>query len=355
MLTTAAVIRAVDTHGDLIRYAVGDASNDHRLGGHEAPPSIISVYLGDYLGALIDAFAEGKPAPSLPPLDVDLGVPYLPRLKRDASDRNRTNPFAFTGNKYEVRCVGSSQHPAISNMILNTIAADSFDFIADEIQKQIKAGIDVEKAWRDVVRKTLAKHKRVVFNGDGYTDEWEKEAKKRGLPNYKTTPDVLEAAYTPKNIDLFSKFKVLDKDEWRSRVVIASARYCQNVKLEAQAIRMISDQYIIPAVVRYQNELLALGEHGPAERIKEISGLVKSAIALSGDLAKLSPELNDLSTAAGESVAIGDDIASAVFAKDKVIPKIKELRKKLDALETITDRTSWPLASYQDILHRKHV
>jgi glutamine synthetase len=357
MLTVAAVIRAVDVHGDLIRYSVGDASNDHRLGGHEAPPSIISVYLGEYIGDIVDAFADGKPAPASPPLDVDLGVPYLPQVKRDTSDRNRTNPFAFTGNKFEVRCVGASQHPAISNMILNTIAADAFDHLAAEAQRSLDAGLNVESAWREVVRKTLVKHRRVVFNGDGYTAEWELEAKKRGLPNFKTTPDVLKAAYTPKNIELFSKFKVLDKEEWKSRVVIAAARYCQNVKLEAQAIRMISDQYIVPSVVKYQNQLLSLGEHAPNDRIKEIRDLMNAAIGLSGELAKLSAKLDEMSSSAmdaGKEDNMDDDVNSALFAKDQVLPKMKELRKKLDALESVTDRTLWPLASYQEILHRKH-
>jgi glutamine synthetase len=238
-------------------------------------------------------------------------------------------------------------------MILNAIASESFTAFAQEIERAVSAGVQVEEAWRSVVRANIKKHRRIFFDGNGYTKEWEEEAAQRGLPNYRATPDVLSVVYSQKNIDLFSKHEILDADELRAHVVIGAARYCHSLMLEAKAIRVLTDQQIIPAVVRYLSSLLALGEHAPRGRVNEISKLINESINLSSELSQLAGQLHDM-TDSGQHDSLENDLEAAKFAKDSVLPMINKLREKLDALEMITDRSIWPVASYQDILQSTH-
>jgi len=274
---------------------------------------------------------------------VDLGVPYLPSHPRDFTDRNRTSPFAFTGNKFEVRCVGSSQRPAISNMLLNTISADSFDYLSDELEKIIAKGKPVEQAINQVVKDTLNKHQRIIFEGNNYSEAWIKEAERRGVKNYKTTPEVLDIVFNDKNIQLLERHKVMTRDEFHANVVVDYETYNKVAHLEAQSIRRLADRWIVPATVKYQKDLLALGQHAPQARVKQLSELVASAIKASDELGVLAKQLS--STEAHK--------AAAQVALKQVIPKGVELRGYLDDLELLVDQAYWPLPTYEEILHEK--
>eukprot|EP01125_Pyxidicula_operculata_P022738 TRINITY_DN9540_c0_g1_i1.p1 TRINITY_DN9540_c0_g1~~TRINITY_DN9540_c0_g1_i1.p1 ORF type:complete len:726 (+),score=203.99 TRINITY_DN9540_c0_g1_i1:58-2235(+) len=343
LLTLAAVVRGVDVYQDLMRYAIAGAGNDHRLGGHEAPPAIISVYLGDELGALVDAILAGKQPPQPVDPNVDLGVSYLPKHPRDTTDRNRTSPFAFTGNKFEVRCVGSSQRPAVSNFILNSLSADSFDYLSEELEKEIAKGTSVDKAIHKVVKETLEKHKRIIFQGNGYSAEWQKEAEKRGLKNYRTTPEVLSEVYNDKNVNLFTKHKVLTAEEFAANVTVDQETYVKVTNVEAQSLRALTNRWIVPAVVRYQTELLNLGERAPAGRLDKITGLTNEAVKLADALGDATSKLADIS----------DPKEATFFARDTVIAGSKKLRSVLDELETLVDQKHWPLPTYEEILHER--
>jgi len=342
LLTLAAVIRGVHVYQDLLRYGISGAGNDHRLGGHEAPPAIFSVYLGSYLFELVNHLVDGKKMPDPYP-EIDLGVPYLPSHPKDRTDRNRTSPFAFTGNKFEVRCVGASQRPSVSNMILNTISADSFDHIADELEKLISKGKTVEVAIKQVVKDTLAKHRNIIFEGNGYSHEWVEEAAKRGLYNFKTTPEVLDFVYNKKNIDLLSKHKVMYPEEFFANVQVDYEIYNKVAHLEAQSLRRLSDRWIIPAAIKYQKDILALGNHGPTARLKQLTDLVNNSVKAGDELGVLAKQLSSTE----------DAKAAAQHSLKKVIPKAAELRSYLDDLELLVDKLYWPLPTYEEILHEK--
>jgi len=326
-----------------MRYAIVGAGNDHRLGGHEAPPAIISLYLGDELEALVDAVIKGHKPPPTVDRNVDLGVPYLPKHPRDPTDRNRTSPFAFTGNKFEVRCVGSSQRPAVSNLILNTISADAFDYLSDTLEKEIKKGTHVDDAIRKVVKETFTKHQRIVFNQNGYDPEWTIEAKKRGLLNFRTTPEILQAVYCDKNVTLFEKQKVMTPAEFKANVTVDYENYIKIAKVEAQSLKSLAQKWIIPAVVKYQLKLLALGSKAPEGLLDTISELCNRANKDSETLKTVSDKLSDI-------VDLRD---AAFFAKDTVLPAQADLRRDLDKLEALVDQEVWPLPTYEEILHEK--
>jgi len=259
------------------------------------------------------------------------------------TDRNRTSPFAFTGNKFEVRCVGSSQRPAISNMLLNTISADAFDYLADELEKLIAKGKPVDQAIQQVVKETLTKHQRIIYEGNGYSAEWVKEAERRGLKNYKTTPEVLDVVYNDKNIQLLERHKVMTSEEFKANVIVDYETYNKVAHLEAQSLRRLADRWIVPATVKYQKDLLALGEYTPQSRAKQLGELVASAIKASDELGVLAKELSSTE----------DPKAAAKHTLKKVIPKGAELRSYLDDLELIVDQAYWPMPTYEEILHEK--
>ena len=225
MLFLAATIRAIDKHADLMRVAISGVGNDHRLGANEAPPAIVSVYLGDDIEQCVDRFIGDKPAPPAFNSEIELGVNTLPNLHRVPTDRNRTSTFAFTGNKFEFRAVGSSHNPSRSNQVLNTIVAESIKHMGQQIQQLIGAGKPVAEALRTVTADALRKHRRVVFNGNGYSDEWQQEAARRGLPNFKSTPSALDTYYSDKNVKLFEELKVLDRTELQARATIMYEDY----------------------------------------------------------------------------------------------------------------------------------
>src|SRR4051812_11991748 len=250
-----AVIRAVDKHAALLRVAVASAGNDHRLGANEAPPAIISIFLGDQLNDIIDQLEKGSPSSSKQGGFMELGTSVLPKLPRDAGDRNRTSPFAFTGNKFEFRAVSSGQSIAGPNTVLNTIVADSLDYISSKLEADTKAGKDFNKSLQSILSEIVKQHKRVIFNGDGYSEAWHAEAEKRGLPNFKSTTDSVPSLISKESIELFGKYKVLNERELHSRYEIYLKNYKKTVNIEAQLTASMAKTMLLPAAIRYQGEV----------------------------------------------------------------------------------------------------
>src|SRR4051794_23483202 len=250
-----AVIRAVAKYPELLRVSVAHAGNDHRLGANEAPPAIVSIFLGDQLQEVFEQLESGSARTTRHGGMMEVGVSVLPRLPRDAGDRNRTSPFAFTGNKFEFRAVGASQSIAGPNTVLNTIVAESLDYIATSLEKAVKGGTDLNKAIQQLLPAIYKESKRVIFNGDNYTDEWHKEAEKRGLPNLRNTVDALPVIIRKDSIELFTKYKVYSERELQSRYNILSENYVKTVNIEGQLTSMIGRTMILPAALRYQAEV----------------------------------------------------------------------------------------------------
>ena len=346
----AAVIRAVHLHGDLLRAGVAHSGNDHRLGANEAPPAIISIFLGEQLADVFEQIEKGKATSSKSSGTLTVGVHTLPALPQHAGDRNRTSPFAFTGNKFEFRAVGSAQSIAGPLVALNTIVAESLDYIANELEKA--TGGDVAKlpqAVEKLLQQIVSEHKAVIFNGNGYSQEWHDEAKKRGLPNLKATPDALAVLASPTNIALFEKYGVLSERELRSRYEIYMERYCKDINTEAQSAIQIAKTMILPAAYRYQGELV-----GTAAKLKEIGKTVHM-----GTLDKLTTLVGEFEAGIGalEKVAGhhgGGDIAAEVaHFHGKVIPAMVSLRETADQIESILPDDLWPLPTYREMLFIK--
>jgi len=338
LLSTAALLRGLDEHQDLLRWAISGISNDHRLGGHEAPPAIISVYLGDFVGALVDSIRTGKPAP--PGIDpkLDLGVGHLPRRDRDNTDRNRTSPVAFTGNKFEVRGVGASQNPAHSNYVLNTLMADSFEFYAQEIEKKLASGKSVDAAVHDLLKDQFTKYHRIVNDGDGYSAQWPIEAAKRGLLNLKNTVQTLDQVNSDKSKALFARLGVLNNEEFDSHITIDYGNYSAAALLEGQCLRDMANKDIIPCAITYLNRVRAAG--GPAGLQDKLSKLINEAYSV-----------NDQVTASCSHLSgLGDEKDGARYAVNTLGPQVKLLRGALDSLEDIVDRKEWPYPSYEELL-----
>ena len=348
MLTLAATIRAVDMHGDLMRVAISGASNDHRLGANEAPPAIVSVYLGDDIQLAVDRFISGKTdAPQLPQSIVDLGIPVLPEIKKATCDRNRTSTFAFTSNKFEFRAVGSSHNPSRSNQILNTIVAESLKYIADEVDQLKSTGKSVDQSITHVVREILNKHQRVVFNGNGYSAEWPIEAAKRGLPNLKSTPDALDEISSQKNIDLFSKLKVLSKPELLARQTILYEEYTKKISIEGRTLVKMTQNSILPCAIEYQTILAqSITSVNNAELTKiqsqqlhEYTRHINQSIQLSNQLIKTMDSIDDSSAK-----------VAARYALEKIKPACELLRVHLDRLESLIPADKWPYPTYAQML-----
>jgi len=337
------VLRAVDTHQDLLRYATSGAGNDHRLGGHEAPPAIFSVYLGDAVGATVRQIAEGKPTVLPAPPKFDLGVGYLPIRAQDNTDRNRSSPVAFTGNKFEVRCVGSSQQPAMSNLVLNAIASESFYYLGEEIQKEKKAGKSVDAAVHAVLQRTFKQHLRIINDGDGYSHAWPDEAKGRGLLNLKTTPEVLERVLNDKNRDLFSKLGIWTVAEFEANVSIDTERYSSQIHLEAQSLRNLIDRYILPAGLEMYHKCIINADAVPKSRIDKIKSLTHAITEGSDKLAEKAKQLQSLT-----------GLEAAHYAVKELVPKMRDVRNAADELESYVDYKLWPLPTYEDMLHERH-
>ncbi|MGD9719990.1 MAG: glutamine synthetase III [Pirellulales bacterium] len=346
----AAVIRAVHLHSDLLRAAVAHAGNDHRLGANEAPPAIISIFLGDQLSEIFEQIEKGGVTSAKHSGTMMIGVDTLPPLPKHATDRNRTSPFAFTGNRFEFRAVGSAQSIAGPLVVLNTIAAESLDYVATELEKA--TGGDPSKlnaAVQQIVGKLWKEHKAVVFNGDGYSAEWHAEAEKRGLPNLKNTIAALPALISETSIKLFEKYNVLSAREMHSRYEIYLERYCKDINMESQIALNMAKTMILPAVYRYQGELAstvaALKSAGKTPR----TGLLDTVTDLSGELEDKIAKLE----AAMAHHGAADLAAEAKHFDGAVLPAMKAVRDVADKLECIVADDIWPLPSYREMLFIK--
>ena len=347
LIYTAAVIRAVNKYGALLRMVVSGANNDHRLGANEAPPAIISVFLGDQLTDIIEQIEKGGAKSSKSGGVFETGVSVLPKLPRDAGDRNRTSPFAFTGNKFEFRAVGSSMNSAGPNTVLNTIVAESLDYIASELEKAIKSGKSLNTAIQELLPKLIKESKRIIFNGDNYTEEWHKEAVKRGIPNLKNTVDCLPLITSKESIELFTKYKVYTERELQSRSVIFAEAYVKTITIEANTMVMMAKTQILPAALRYQIELANAVSSGKA------AGVVSPAKETLELLCELVEDFNKKTAVLDKAVshhADGDEYEHAKYARDKVFAAMGELRKAGDKIEVIVADDLWPLPTYREML-----
>jgi glutamine synthetase len=346
-----AVIRAVAKYPEMLRVSVCGAANDHRLGANEAPPAIISIFLGDQLQDVIDQLEKGAAKSTKQGGIMEIGVSVLPKLPRDAGDRNRTSPFAFTGNKFEFRAVGGSQSVAGPNTVLNTIVAESLDYIATQLDSAKKTGKDLNKAIQELLPAILKESKKVLFNGDNYTEEWHKEAEKRGLPNLKNTVDALPVIIRKDTIDLFSKYKVYSERELNSRYAILSENYTKTIHIEGQLTSMMARTMILPASLRYQCEV------AQAVTATKAAGVDNSAQAdllksLTAAITELQGSISALDKALSHH-AEGDPYAHAKAARDNVLPAMTRVRTAGDKLETMVADDLWPLPTYREMLFIK--
>ena len=356
VVVLAAVIRAVNKYAKLVRASVAFAGNDHRLGANEAPPAIISIFLGDKLTEVVQSIIQGKTgSDKMSGRTIEFGVSHLPTLPRDDSDRNRTSPFAFTGNKFEFRAVGSSQSIAWPNTILNAIVADSLDYMATEIESLIKSGTELDVAVAKVVKETLSKNERILFNGDNYSQAWHDEAEKRGLPNLKSTIEALPVLIEDDAKELFSKFGILQEDELVSRYNIMLEGYCKTINVEALLTANMATTMILPAALEYQNRVATT----VVQTKQAISGV--NLTSQEGMLRELCEKVNKLreSIELLESLSHSnkdDDNESELFAhakfyQNKVIPAMNEVRSIADELEMIVDDSLWPLPKFREMLY----
>ena len=347
-LFLAAIVKAVDEYQDLLRITVASAGNDHRLGANEAPPAIISMYLGDDLGALVESVIEGKEYRSHAKAKMETGVDVLPDFRKDTSDRNRTSPFAFTGNKFEFRALGSSLNIACPNYMLNTMVAEELSQFYDVL----KDAEDVEAAVRALVKDTFTAHRRIIFNGDNYTDEWVEEAAKRGLCNYKSLPEAMAHYIDQKNIDLFVRNGIVSEAEIRARYEIELEHYAKQLNIEALTMLEMAKKSITPAVITFVKEL--------AETVslkKSVSSSISTAAeeslleSLSEQLEAFAGKTAELESAVAEADKnSGDVLAAATYFREKVFTKMEELRAVGDSMETETSAKIWPYPSYGEML-----
>jgi glutamine synthetase len=353
MVFLCAVIRAVDLHGDLLRSSVASAGNDHRLGANEAPPAIISIFLGDMLTDLVAQLEKGVPERTIKGGALDLGVRTLPELPRDAGDRNRTSPFAFTGNKFEFRAVGSSQAVTWPNTVLNTIVAESLDYLATELEKVAGARPTAEKLQQavfSVLPGVIAKHKRVIFNGDNYSAAWHAEAEKRGLPHLRDSLVAIPVLSNQKNVDLFEKYKVLSKSEVESRAHIFIEKYAKELLIESEAMVLMARQVILPAALDQQTALANTVSACNAAGVKsdDAKALLEHFVGLTTKFRKTLDALDE-----ADNHTSDDAHEHARYMKSKVVPLMVELRALGDELETRVSSSRWHLPSYRELLFVK--
>jgi glutamine synthetase len=344
----AAVIRAVSKFAPVLRAVIASASNDHRLGANEAPPAIISIYLGDQLSDVFEQIRGGGAKSSRGRGTLEIGVDTLPKLPKDPGDRNRTSPFAFTGNRFEFRAVGGGQSIADPITALNTMIAESIDFVATKLEGAVKAGKPLNQSIQSVLQEIITEHGSVVFNGDGYSSEWHAEAEKRGLPNLKTAPAALPALQKQEVIDLFDKYKVLSPRELHGRYEVYLEHYIKSVRVEGNITLKLGRTSILPAALRYQAELT-----GGASAAKAL-GLPSAELKLPGKVATLIVDLEKaadaLETTLGQAHGHADLLKEAQFFCDKVLPAMTKVREAGDALEALVADDLWPLPTYQEML-----
>ena len=344
-LFLAAVVKAVDEYQDLLRITVASAGNDHRLGANEAPPAIISMYLGDDLGALVESIIEGKDYRSHKAAKMETGVDVLPDFKKDNSDRNRTSPFAFTGNKFEFRALGSSLNIACPNYMLNTMVAEELS----GFYEALKDSDDLDSSLKALIKETLTQHRRIIFNGDNYSDEWVAEAEKRGLCNYKSLPEAMEHYVDKKNVDLFTKNGIVTEAEMRARYEIELEQYSKLLNIEALTMLDMAKKNIAPAVIDFTGELAgnvqlknSLGVSAYAEKqlLESLSQKLESFVRKTGEL----------DAAVRESGNYSDNLELAKYYRNTVFERMNELRELGDSMEKETSADYWPYPSYGEIL-----
>lgn len=348
LLVLACILKAVDKHADLLRESAACVGNDHRLGAHEAPPAIISVFLGDQLQDVIDQLCStGEATHSIQGATLKTGVTTLPDFEIDATDRNRTSPFAFTNNKFEFRMVGSSDSIASPNIVLNTIVAESFKEVANELE----SASDFDEAVHDIIKRLFTAHRRIIFNGNGYSEEWVKEAKRRGLSNLPSMIDAIPALVSEDSIKLFEEFEVFTRTELESRVEIEYEAYSKAINIEAKTMIDIAGKSIIPAVIRYTTRLA-----DSIIKLKSaISGIEPYAqnailIEVNEHLKESKVALENLKNYMDNATEITDVTAHAKYMHEVVVPAMEALRKPIDTLEMIVDKDLWPMPSYGDLL-----
>jgi len=347
LLVLACIMKAVDTHADLLRQSASDVGNDHRLGANEAPPAIISMFLGEQLEDVVKQLVEtGEAARLLEGGKLETGVSTLPDLEKDATDRNRTSPFAFTGNKFEFRMVGSADSIASPNTTLNAIVAEAFCEAAD-ILEQSKDNFEI--AVHDLIKKYMTEHQRIVFNGDGYSDEWVAEAERRGLPNIKSMVEAASTLTTEKAIKLFERFGIFTEVELKSREEIIYETYAKTINIEALTMIDMAKKQILPAVIRYTKSLadtvIAVKEAGADPGVQ-----MELLDKVSEKLSEAKKALEKLEKLVAEAAAIGNQKQQAFFYKDEVFAAMEELRTPVDALEMLVDKEVWPIPTYGDLI-----
>ncbi len=344
LLFLTAIIKAVDDYQDLLRISVASAGNDHRLGANEAPPAIVSIFVGDELDSVISSIIDGRPLDrSTSASRLDIGTSVLPKLARDNSDRNRTSPFAFTGNKFEFRMPGSSFNIACTNVMLNTAVADALKAFCDELE----GTADLNASLNTLIRRELKAHRRILFNGNGYSREWEEEAERRGLANYRRTPDALIHYCDEKNVALFIRHRIYTREEMESRLEISLDEYRKAIHIEAAAMLEMLRRQILPASLRFSSSLAG------SIRVKDEIGVSANAdkalctkvSALSDALMLKTDELEECVKGCPEGTK-----DAAFYAADRIVPAMEEARRISDALESVTDKSFWPMPTYSDIL-----
>jgi glutamine synthetase len=350
LVFTAAVIRAVNKYAEILRLSIASAHNDHRLGANEAPPAIISIFLGDQLNDVFEQIDKGGAKSSKQGGLFETGVSILPKIPREAGDRNRTSPFAFTGNKFEFRAVGSSANIAGANTVLNTIVAESLDYIATELEGAVKGGKSLTDAIQALLPKVIKENKRVIFNGNGYSDEWHQEAAKRGLANHKNTIEVLPVVTRKDTVELFEKYKVYSKKELESRLNILSEAYTKTILIEGKTALLIAKTLILPAALKYITEISTgvaaakdAGVTSPA--VDLLNTLVTHANALQAGITKLDHAIGH--------TAEGEPYDHAKASQAGVIPGLTEVRAAADLLEAEIADEYWPLPTYREMLFIK--
>ena len=348
LIFLAAIIKAVDEYADLLRATVASPGNDHRLGANEAPPAIISIFVGEELEAVIDSIASNSPYAAPTKLKMDLGVDVLPTFSKDSTDRNRTSPFAFTGNKFEFRMPGSSQNLSDADTVLNTAVAKSLHDYADELE----GAEDFESAVIALIKRTIHDHRRVIFNGDGYTEAWEKEAERRGLPNAKYTPLAMKALLADKNIRLMEQFGVLTKTEMHSRYEVEVEHYSKVINIEALTMLEMLRKQVMPAVAGYSSEVASAAAAKQAVSDKlSVRSETKLLEKLSAGADELSDAIDVLQEAVNQATAESDEPAKSYLYHDAVLPAMEKARKASDTLERICSEDYWPLPSYSRMLY----
>jgi glutamine synthetase len=353
LIFLCAVIRAVDLHADLLRASIASAANDHRLGANEAPPAIISVFLGDMLEDILSQVEKGQLRRTLKGGVIDLGARTLPQLPRHSGDRNRTSPFAFTGNKFEFRAVGSSQSIAWPNTVLNTITAESLDFMATELERaagRTPTPAKVQSAAMALLKRVVKEHKRVIFGGDNYAAEWHTEAERRGLPHLRDTVDSLASLKARKNGDLFRRYGVLNKAEFESRITVQYEKYVKQITIEAETMITLARQHVLPAALQQQHRLAEATATTEAAGVK-----CPDTRAALGAFVNLVSRLQEALARLEKAAAHHDDdpVKHATWMRDKVKPAMDDLRTYADALESQVASDLWPLPTYRELLFLK--